>query len=143
MVTNTTDLPDNLDDLKALRNSTMSAYITAREAEQERNDEEDYTPGDSARLMATLRVIDAKIHTMPKPAPIEEPIIDPNNEMTWPSMQSGLVTVEMAYLMGRHAAVTPGCIHPDQGEKHGFFGPVTSAYRRGWEDATKTNGQGE
>lgn len=136
----TTTLPDTLDELQNLRNATMSNYIAARENEQDREDDEDYMGNiQSQQLMAQLRAIDAKIATIPRAAQITEPVIDPNDVGTWPSLLSDCVTPELAYLMGRHAAVTPGCIHPDQGEKHGFVGAIERAYRRGWEEVEREN----
>lgn len=133
----TTDLPATIEELHKLRNSVVADYIHAREMEQDREDDEDYTPGKSGRLMATLRAIDAKIATIPVEQPADTPVIDPNNPMTWPSMQSGLVTVELAYLMGRHAAVTAGGVHPDRIDAGGFRSRVNNEYRRGWEDAER------
>lgn len=136
-MTSTTNLPDTLEDLQQLRNSVMANYIHAREMEQDREDNEDYIPGNSGQLMATLRAIDAKIAMIPVEHPADTHVIDPNNHMTWPSMQSGLVTVEIAYLMGRHAAVTPGGIHPDIIDQGGFRSRINDEYRRGWEDAER------
>lgn len=75
----TTDLPATIEELHKLRNSVVADYIHAREMEQDREDDEDYTPGKSGRLMATLRAIDAKIATIPVEQPADTPVIDPNN----------------------------------------------------------------
>jgi len=137
MKTNIANIPDTLEELNALRNSVMSDYILACETEQEQNDNEDYSPGDSARLLSIIRAIDAKIHAMPNDSSIAASKIDLKNPMTWPSLSSPEITVEMAYIMGKTMCTYPGGVHPDQIDAHGFISGVTRAYRRGWEDATK------
>jgi hypothetical protein len=139
----TTNLPDTLDELNAMRNGVMSDYVLACETEQEQNDDEDYTPGDSARLLAILRVIDAKIRTMPKPVPTAKPEIDLDNPMSWPPLSSPEITVEMAYGMGQKMSSYPGGVHPDQIDAHGFVGGIERAYRRGWEEAIESKKRGE
>jgi hypothetical protein len=144
MDTNTERLPDSLEELNALRVATMSNYIVACENEQEQNDDEDYsTPGNSTRLMAELKTIDAKIRSIPKPAKAAKPEIDMDNPMTWPPLASPEVTVEMAYRRGQIMSGYPGGLHPDAIDAHGFISDITRAYRQGWTDAINSNNAGE